>query len=70
MSNCYFCRKSFEANSDKVYTFDGLSYSSSLQTEKQDALNSKPSTYIKGADLDSLSFKVKLDAAFWNKSKK
>lgn len=61
MAIAAFANKVFEVNTNKVYTFDGIQYSSSLQTEKQDSDGSKPSTYIKGPDLDTLEFKLTLD---------
>lgn len=59
-----FANKSFEVNANKLYSFDGFQYTSSLQTEKQDSSNGKPKTYIKGPDLDNLSFSIKLDVEF------
>jgi hypothetical protein len=59
-----FANKTFEVNANKLYTFDGFQYASSLQTEKQDSTNGKPNTYIKGPDLDNVSFTIKLDVAF------
>ncbi|PNT91295.1 phage tail protein [Clostridium thermosuccinogenes] len=59
-----FAGKVFQVDSKKIYTFSDFSYTSTLQTEKQDADGSKPSTYIKGPDLDKLSIKIKLDASW------
>jgi hypothetical protein len=59
-----FANKYFEVSGDKICTFQDFQYSSSLQTEKQDASGSKPSTYNKGPDLDNMSFKVHLDVAY------
>jgi len=56
-----FGSKVFEITDSKVYTIDGLQYSSSLQTEKQDTEGKKPSTYNKGPGLNGLSFTLKLD---------
>ena len=56
--------KIFEVTGDKIYTFDEFQHSSSLQTEKQDSTGSKPSTYNKGPDLDSMDYKVKLDVSY------
>lgn len=55
--------KVFEVNSNKVNTFDDLQLKFGLQTEKQDADNSKPKTYIKGSDLGSISLRIKLDSS-------
>jgi hypothetical protein len=59
-----FAYKVFQVTGDHLYTIDDFQYSSSLQTEKQDAEGTKPSTYNKGPDLDSMSFKIKLDVGF------
>src|SRR5690242_19769630 len=55
--------KSFQVSSNKMYTFTELALSSSLQVEKQDAKDKKPSTYIKGPDLDELNFSIPLRAS-------
>lgn len=57
-----FGNKVFEITDSKIYTMEGLQYSSSLETEKQDAEGKKPSTYIKGPGLNELNFTLKLDA--------
>ncbi len=64
MSVASFGTKVFEVNGDKIYTFEDFQYSSSLKTEKQDSTGSKPSTYKQGPELDSISFKLKLDVSF------
>lgn len=64
MAIAVYASKTFEVNTDKIYTFDDFQCSAALQTEKQDVENSKPSTYIKGADLETMNFKLKLDIAF------
>ena len=64
MSIAIFATKVFKMSADMLYTFDEFQYNSALQTEKQDAVGSKPSTYDKGPDLDTLSFKTKLDAMY------
>lgn len=63
MAIASFSTKIFEVSGDKIYTFQDLQYSSSLQTEKQDSVGNKPSTYNKGSDLDTMSFKLKLDVS-------
>lgn len=50
-----FGKKVFEIKPGKILTFDGMQYGTSLETEKQDAAGQKPSTYIKGPGLDTLS---------------
>jgi phage protein U len=64
MAIASFSSKVFQVNSNKMYTFQEFQYTSSLQTDKQDVAGSKPSTYNKGPDLDSMSFKLVLDVAF------
>lgn len=58
-----FGKKVFQITQSKIYTFDDLQYGSSLDTEKQDAVGKKSSTYNKGPGLNSLSIKVSLDAS-------
>ncbi len=50
----------FQVSSSSVYTFDNINWSGSISTEAQEKIGNKPSTYIKGSDLDSLSFDVAL----------
>lgn len=64
MAIAVFASKAFEVNTDKIYTLNDLQHNSTLQTEKEDIQGSKPSTYIKGLDLDNMSFKIKLDVDF------
>jgi len=56
-----FGTKVFEITDSKIYTMDALQYSTTLETEKQDAEGKKPSTYNKGPGLNTLSFTLKLD---------
>ncbi len=56
-----FQKKIFQVSSNKKYTFSGLSYGDEIQTEQQDKIKSKPSTYIKGAGLAKLSFSIPLN---------
>lgn len=58
-----YAGKIFESSSNRIYTFYDFQHNSSLQTEKQDADGTKPSTYIKGSDLETMSFKIKLDVS-------
>jgi len=60
MSIAVFGSKVFEITENQIYTFSDFQYSSTLETEKQDAAGQKPSTYNKGPGLDSLSIKVRL----------
>lgn len=54
--------KGFTVSSSKIFTFTDFGFSSSLQTETQESTDKKPSTYIKGAGLDTFSIKLRLDA--------
>lgn len=63
MAIASFASKVFQVVSNMVYTFDDLQYETSLQTEKQDVSGAKPSTYIKGPDLDTMSYKILIDSA-------
>jgi len=69
-----FGKKVFLVSSNRIYTLSDFQYSSSLDTEKQDTSGNKststgkklskynkPSTYVKGAGLNSLSFKIALN---------
>jgi len=58
-----FGSKVFQVTQDRIYTFDGIQYSSSLNTEKQDASGKKPSTYNKGPGLNSMSIRIYLDVS-------
>jgi len=64
MSIASFGTKVFEVSGDKIYTFQDFQCSASLQTEKQDSVGNKPSTYNKGSDLDTIGFKLKLDISY------
>lgn len=63
MAIAVFKNKTFQVNSKKVYTFDGLTWGGDIQSEAQDKLNSKPSTYIKGNGLKNMSFEIPLKAS-------
>lgn len=56
-----FGPKGFTVSSSKVITFDEFSSTSSLDTETQESKDKKPSTYIKGAGLDTFNIKIRLD---------
>jgi len=60
MAIASFANKVFTVDASKIYTFDKFQYSSSLQVEKQDAAGKKPSSYIKGPDLDTISITIPL----------
>ncbi|AOZ91623.1 phage tail protein [Paenibacillus crassostreae] len=62
MAIASFQGKIFMVSSTKVYTLDGLEWSGSLNTESQEKLKSKPSTYIKGQALNTMSFDIPLRA--------
>jgi hypothetical protein len=55
-----FKNKSFQVSSNRIYTLNGLTWGGEIQSEAQEKLNSKPSTYIKGNGLNSMSFEVPL----------
>ncbi|QNU67268.1 phage tail protein [Ruminiclostridium herbifermentans] len=76
MSLATFGTKAFTVSNKKIYTLDELAFSQSLNTETQEVEGGKPSTYIKGVNLITLSFSINLDARFvdvkaeidwWNK---
>lgn len=54
--------KVFQVSWNKVYTIDGLTWGGSIDTEVQEHQGGKPSTYIKGLGLDTLSFDIPLRA--------
>lgn len=64
MSIGAFGNKVFEVSSEKIYTFDGLSVSESLNVEMQDTEGGKPATYIKGKKEMSISFTITLDVRY------
>ncbi|WP_054749593.1 phage tail protein [Ruminiclostridium josui] len=66
MAIAAFANKTFQVSSKKIYTFDEFSTGTALQTEKQDVAGKKPSTYIKGPDLDTMSFTIPLSITFGN----
>lgn len=55
-----FRNKTFQVSGTRINTFDGLSWGGDIQVEEQEKLNSKPSTYIKGVGLDSMSYEIRL----------
>ncbi|WP_459482125.1 phage tail protein [Clostridium saccharoperbutylacetonicum] len=61
MSLGSFGNKTFEVSQNKIYTFDGYTRDISLGVEDQDVDGDKPSTYIKGIDLEKISFDIKLN---------
>lgn len=48
----------------RINTFDGLTWSGALETEAQEKLGSKPSTYIRGSNLDTMSIEIPLRIDF------
>lgn len=46
----------------RVYTFDGLTYESSLSIQSEKTDGSKPGTISEDLELDNISFKLKLSA--------
>lgn len=59
-----FKNKVFQVSGNQKYTLSGMAWSGALDMETQEKLGSKPSTYIKGDGLDSMSFEVPLRADF------
>lgn len=55
-----FGNKIFEVNLNRIYTFDGLSVSESLNLEQQETDGGKPATYIKGLNEMGISFNIPL----------
>lgn len=64
MAIASFQKKTFTVSSQKVYTFSGLTWSGALDTESQEKLKDKPSTYIKGHNLDTMSIEIQLRSDF------
>jgi hypothetical protein len=58
-----FKNKSFQVSSKKVYTFNNFSWGGDIQSEVQEKLNSKPSTYIKGIGLGNMGFEIPLKSS-------
>lgn len=58
-----FGSKVFDVTNSKIYTITEFQYSSTLDTEKQDSVGKKPSTYNKGPGLNALAIKAKLDVS-------
>lgn len=50
----------FSVSLNRVYPFDDFSLSSSVDTEEQEREGYKQSTYIKGLNLDEISFSIPL----------
>lgn len=63
MDIAIFGKKTFQVSGRKIYTFNDFSLGGQLNTESQDVAGKKPSTYIKGAGLNSMSFNIPLDAS-------
>jgi hypothetical protein len=57
-----FLGKVFQVSLNRRYTLDGLTWSGALDTEAQEKVKDKPSTYIKGFGLETLSFEIPLRA--------
>lgn len=55
-----FGSKNFTVSRQKIYTFDGFTWSSKLETDKQNATGKKPTTAIKGAGLNSIKITLLL----------
>lgn len=64
MSVAAFQNKSFQVSGDRKYPLSSLEWGGSIDTEAQDKLQEKPSTYIKGLGLTTISFEVQLRSDF------
>lgn len=64
LSIASFQGKIFSVSSTKVYSLAGLTLGSGLETEAQEKLQDKPSTYIKGESLSTMSFEIPLRSDF------
>ena len=52
-----YAGKTFKVSNKWIYTLkDGIKMKASIATESQEKENDKPSTYIKGFNLETLSF--------------
>lgn len=59
-----FGNKTFEVSQNKIYTFDGLTISESLNVEMQEVEANKPATYIKGNGEMNIGFDILLLSRF------
>lgn len=60
MSIAVFGPMVFSVSANKFYTFEDYNLSSSLNIEEQEVEGTKASTYIKGLNLDEISFSINL----------
>ena len=63
MALATFDKKTFNVSSNKILTFDRLSYGESLAVEQQEVTGDKPSTYIKGLSLMTIPLTVELKSS-------
>lgn len=63
MAIATFGKKVFEVSSKRICTPDDIQYGSAYETEVQDSAGRKPSTYRKGPGLNTMSFRLRLEAA-------
>jgi len=59
-----FANKMFGVSSNKIYPMSDFQWAGALDTEAQEKIGSKPSTYVKGEALDTLTFEIPLRADF------
>lgn len=59
-----FKGKVFQVSTNKKYTLNAMTWSGSIDIEAQEKIGDKPSTYVKGSNLDSMSFEIPLRADF------
>lgn len=55
-----FAGKIFEVSQNKIYTFDEDTNDMTVKTEEQEVDGDKPSTYIQGMGLETVSLNIKL----------
>jgi len=60
MAIATFGKKVFQVDAKKIYTFRDFAYSATLETEAQEVEGKKPSTYIKGEALSTMSLTIPL----------
>lgn len=59
----YWGEFEFNVSSNKIYTFNSFGRKSAIQISEQELEGNKPSTYIKGTDLETISFEIDLKAS-------
>lgn len=60
----------FETSDDKILTFDGFKRKISVRTAKHNIINARPKLEYLGPDLQSITFRIELNAMLGVKPKK